>query len=74
MSVLKKRKSSFKKLESGLEEAVSLREKLMNNLLCLMPISFYDSFRLKEQEAAEKNSRKNFQPNWKKAAEDNLRK
>ena len=33
----------LKKLESGLEGAVGLREKLMNNLLCLMPISFYNS-------------------------------
>lgn len=70
----KERDSSFKKLESGLEGAVGLREKLMNNLLCLMPISFYNSSRLKEQEVAEKNSRKNFHPDWKKAAEDNHRK
>lgn len=39
-----------------------------------MPISFYNSSRLKEQEAAEKNSRKNFHPDWKKAVEDNPRK
>lgn len=74
MSVQKKRNSSFKKLESGLEGAVGLREKLMNNLLCLMPISFYNSFSLKEQEAAEKNSKKNFHPDWKTAAEGNPRK
>lgn len=51
----------LKKLESGLEGAVGLREKLMNNLLCLMPISFYNSSSLQRTGSGREEFKREFE-------------
>lgn len=50
----------LKKLESGLEGAVGLTEKLMNNLLCLKPNSFYNSFSLQRTGSSGEEFKKEF--------------
>lgn len=59
----------LKKLESGLEGAVGLREKLMNNLLCLMPISFYYSSSLQRTGSSREEFKREFPSRLEKVAE-----